>query len=356
MDKKLNELKDQFKKDIPTSFTAQDRRAIRNRIKQPETKRDYRHFFPKAITGLVFATLLFVGVMIANDQIKFITDGDMPAPAQQNSDQLTAEPQVKEEPLLMHFTKNREYDSLTFDPKSIRPGDVVGEDTTDAMKMVDRTSVDGKAVFTFVGVMELTGDLYKRAGELQFIPNMESIQQLPVAREDLGDLVKAGVLNEDVVRKIFGIGPSFESSAEVSIVIERVEYRYSEEGTSIYFGVRKAVSAEDEMDEVLPHPEYNSFQKFVESTAAEFNGTGDLREETNMSSDTFHMHMFYVAKGYLEHFRATGEVPDNVKKIVNETISIAKEGSHYKNQDKHEQYYKKLQKKFSKLNKIINTK
>ncbi|MFC4558301.1 hypothetical protein ACFO3D_08750 [Virgibacillus kekensis] len=298
MDKELNELKDRFEKEIPTSFTARDKQAVMDRINEQEPERGSRHIFPKVMTAAVFATLLFVGVIIANDQLGLSMDGDIPKPAPQNSDSLTAEPEEKEE-LLLHFTKNREYDSLTFDPETIKSGDVVGEDTSDAMKVTDVSRNSEGTVITFDGLMELTGGLYDSAGKLQFIPNMESTQQLPVATQDLGRLVKAGLLNEDVVRKIFGIGASYESTDELSIVIEQIEYIYSEKGSSINFKVRNAVSAENELD--FPRETYETSIKLSEDLRNVYNAYAESLDDTLLKGlkpiDVFKMYFHAENEG-----------------------------------------------------------
>ncbi|MRH41802.1 hypothetical protein GH741_03840 [Aquibacillus halophilus] len=74
MDKTLRELKMVYEKEIPTSFTTEDKKEVFRKIVKEEasSKKIGFTFIPKAISFIVYAALIFVILGVANQQLNII--------------------------------------------------------------------------------------------------------------------------------------------------------------------------------------------------------------------------------------------------------------------------------------------
>ncbi|MGP4108016.1 hypothetical protein [Virgibacillus sp. L01] len=248
MDKKLKKLKDQYKNGIPNSFTDRDKQGILTRIKKTQPKRSTNYFFPKALTAVVLTVILFIGVTMTTNHLG-LTDGDKPAPNKE--EQIASDDDDK------HVVQlNKEIQPyITFNHLTAQPGDVVGDGSSEKMKVTDVEKHLGKTIITFKGIKQLTGAIYNDE-QLTFVPDGNSIKDIPFSNKDIGNAVQFHFQNEDKIKKIFGLSTSFISIEDLTINIEQIQYIYSVNGSRIKLGVQNAVSSETELD--FPRERYET--------------------------------------------------------------------------------------------------
>ena len=74
--------------------------------------------------------------------------------------------------------------------------------------------------------------------------------------------------------------------------------------------------------DIIKKPEYNSFEGYVSSSAKNFNGQSEMWDIYADEAD-LKEHLDRTSGLYLRHFKALGEVPDDLQGLVNEGIEAS---------------------------------
>lgn len=241
MDKQLKALKSQFEKEIPTSFTSEDKQAILMAIRKPKPKKGKKitHVFPYTLTSIVIAALIFVGLIVANDRLGLIEFDSKNATGPTTQDIPSEIPD--EEEYSTHLKEsNGPY--ITFDPKTVGIGDVFGE-----MKVSDIQQTGNKIRVTFDGESMLAGQV-SNEDILMIMPEKESLTEFPLAKEDIGRRVPFFFQNSKDVEIYFGIEKLTGFYGDFVINVEQIQYTYRPEGSSIDLRINM-VTGKPELDE-----------------------------------------------------------------------------------------------------------
>lgn len=222
MDKQLHELKAQFKRDIPTAFTDRDRSAILEKV---STGRKNKHIVPQAFTAVFCAALVFIGLVMTNDQLHLVEIGGSAA---NMSDQGGAE-------LSIYLEKGPE-NYLTFDPGKVQVGNFFGEVEVKTIR-----KHNNQTTITFNVNQKMTGDLYNNGELMLFVPNKEAIANIPFAVNDLGGDISFFFHHIDKVKRIYGINedPTPVWLKDVTIKVDQLEYFHTPEHSFIHLRVQK---------------------------------------------------------------------------------------------------------------------
>ncbi|MFZ3579096.1 hypothetical protein [Virgibacillus sp. DJP39] len=232
MDKQLNSVKNQFKKEIPVSFTASDKQAVLQKINSSKPHKR-SHILPSSLTAIVYAALLFAGFVVANDQLGLIEFGQedtsevtSPSTPPPEQDNLSGIPDEEE------YSTYLEADDgpyQTFDPQTIEVGDVIGE-----MKVTDVKKHDSKIIVTFEGKKVLNGELSDE-DVLMLMPDEKSLMNIPFAQNDIGGKIPFFFQDSEGFKKDLGIG-KFSYAEGFNINVNEIRYTYSSAWSRIDLG------------------------------------------------------------------------------------------------------------------------
>jgi hypothetical protein len=215
MDKKLRDLKTQFKFEIPTSFSEKDKRAVFQKIKEEKhaVKKEKLPFFPKPLIIGAIAVFLFMFGGIASYEYGLIGSGN-DSISNGNQDPIGDEGMV---PISLDQEQKRKGNEklnkdLVFDPETIQVGDKVGNYIVSNIE-----ERDGERRITFEVKLLLKGTVKMDSYELLSLhPDEESRHLLPLTGEEPEDFSLYFLQNEKMNLE-FGLEPMESESAELQV-------------------------------------------------------------------------------------------------------------------------------------------
>ncbi|WP_042143254.1 hypothetical protein [Paucisalibacillus sp. EB02] len=228
MDKELKDLQSQFNQ-IPTSFTNQDKQAIRDKIDRLQSKKRLNRvsIYPKLLTGfaVVVAVLIFVVTINQSPDI-FMSSNDSSSDAEMNQE----------------FSMHEEKAANDSDTSNALNSDAAGSEESLGLNIFNPETVQSEMILPVIDVRQngdetiitfkgerLTGSLIDEQ-PLTFIPDTDSWKRIPIAEGDINKDIPVYFADEEYVRSTLGFKGT---TNDMTITPYALEYHYSSEGSSI---------------------------------------------------------------------------------------------------------------------------
>lgn len=234
MDEQLKELKKPFENSIPTSFSETDKQAIRSKINSLKQKPARRRFsyYPTVITGAVLAFAILIFAITMYNQPNRFADFSNDEAAESGEE---ASIEMRMESFDSGAAESSDTEnSVTITEDSVTRTIFNPKDAQNNALAKDVQQNGDTSIITFDG-SPLTGSFVTTDTALQFIPNPESLLQIPVATGDVEKEIPIYVANEEFVQANYDV----ESASEITLDVTDVTYHYSPEGSKIYLKIRE---------------------------------------------------------------------------------------------------------------------
>ncbi|MBS3679040.1 hypothetical protein KGF86_02330 [Ornithinibacillus massiliensis] len=245
MDKQFKDLKNEFNQ-IPTSFTENDKQAVRNKIAEltNEPIRKSKPAFPVWITASAITAVALLLIVVVQNQMGMMissndTNGAQNEMASFDSDESEVEAgMAMEESMEDHAStfdqeasnRNEEADSLLFNPDTIEPDMWLGN-----MKVKEVEHQGEETIITFRNhEIQMISGQFTNDEPLSFIPEGHLPPNwLPLADRDAHGNVKFYFTNEELANQY----KDSQNHSIITLEVSEVSYHYSPDGSEIYLTI-----------------------------------------------------------------------------------------------------------------------
>ncbi|GGA83366.1 hypothetical protein [Ornithinibacillus halotolerans] len=242
MDKRLHDLKDEFN-NIPISFSDTNRKAVRTKIQELERKPVQKQvsLIPKVITGMAISVAVLIFVITINNQPNLLnTTSNDNAAVEDSIEGSEMEIFDADEDSASNFEvieeeKSTAQDNLTnyssntlFNPETIQANGRYGN-----MFVESVTESKDSTIISFTGSGSISGQFIDD-NPLKFLPDEESLLELPIAETDVNREISFYFKNEDLAR-YYKNNMESATNGVAKFDIIKLEYHHSQDiGSKVY--------------------------------------------------------------------------------------------------------------------------